>query len=94
MRAIGYIEENYKNCSLTEFAVSMKIDVAQLSREIKSKTGQTYTEILQQKRLFQAVYLLKSTNLSVFDIATAVGYNNTTYFYKLFFSLFRTTPHK
>ena len=37
MRAIGYIEENYKNGSLTEFAESMKIDVAQLSREFKSK---------------------------------------------------------
>ncbi len=94
MRAIGYIEENYKSGSLNEFAESIKIDVAQLSREFKSKTGQTYTDILQQKRLSQAAYLLKNTDLSVLDIATSVGYNNTTYFHKLFLKQYGLTPHK
>jgi len=94
MKTIGYIEENYKNGSLTEIANALNLDIAQLSREIKTKTGQTYTEILQQKRLSQAAYLLKSTDLSVFDIAISVGYSNTTYFHKLFLGQYGLTPHK
>ena len=94
VRTIGYIEENYKNGSLTEIAEILNLDVSYLSREIKLKTGQTYTEILQQKRLSQAAYLLKNTDLSVFDIATSVGYNNTTYFHKLFLNQYGVTPYK
>ena len=94
MQVISYIENNYKSGSLTEIAAQLNLDIAQLSREIKSKTGQTYTQLTQQKRLDQAAYLLRNTKLSVFDVAQAVGYNNTTYFHKMFLEQFGLSPHK
>ena len=63
-----------------------------LSHEIKNQTGKTYTELLQDKRLSQAAYLLKSTKIGVDEISKAVGYENKSYFHRIFTSKFNTTP--
>lgn len=94
MQVISYIEENYKSGSLTEIADKLNLDMARLSKDIKAITGLTYTQLVQQKRLTQAAYLLQHTRLSIYDIAQAVGYNNTTYFHKLFLSAFEASPHQ
>ena len=89
-----YIEENYCKGSLSELAGSLHYDLFRLSREIKSRTGKTYTELLQEKRLSQAAFLLKNTNLKISDISTSVGYENESYFHRIFVSYFGLTPKK
>ena len=54
--------------------------------------GCTFKELLQTKRLNQAAYLLTTTKLPVSDIITAVGYDNTSYFYRVFQKRFQVTP--
>jgi len=92
MSILRYIEENYRTASLTEIADELSQSVYQLSRLIKEQTGQTFKELLQTKRLNQAVYLLTSTALSVEDIISAVGYENTSYFHRLFKNKYGMTP--
>lgn len=70
----NYIEEHYKNGSLSELAEIMGYDVYWLSREIKKRTGKTYKELLQSRRMRQAAYLLKNSRLPVADIIESVGY--------------------
>ena len=41
-----YIEDHFKEGTLSELAVEMKVDVYWLSREIKKKSGKTYKELL------------------------------------------------
>ena len=94
VRILRYIEENYKNASLGEAAKLMHYDFYWLSHEIKNRTGKTYTEHLQEKRLSQASFLLKNTDMSVEDIALAVGYENKSYFHKIFSQKFGTSPKK
>ena len=94
MDIFRYIEENYKDGSLTEAARLLHYDFYWLSHEIKNRTGKTYTEHLQEKRLSQAAFLLKNTNLSVEEIAISVGYENKSYFHKIFTERFDTTPRK
>ena len=94
MDIFRYIEENYKNGTLTDAAKRMHYDFYWLSHEIKNRTGKTYTEHLQEKRLSQAAFLLKNTNLSVEEIAVAVGYENKSYFHRIFTKRFGTTPKK
>ena len=89
-----YIEENYKDGSLSEAARILHYDFYWLSHEIKNRTGMTYTEHLQKKRLSQAAFLLKNTELSVEEIAGAVGYENKSYFHRIFEKKFGTTPKK
>ena len=94
MGALRYIEENYRDGSLGEAARLLHYDFFWLSREISRRTGMTYTEHLQEKRLSQAAFLLKNTNLSVEEIAIAVGYENKSYFHRIFTKRFGTTPKK
>ena len=93
-RVLKYIEENYRDGSLSDIAELLHYDLYWLSREIKRKTGKTYTELLQEKRLLQAAYLLANTDIKVIDIAERVGYNNISYFHKIFASRFGMSPKK
>lgn len=89
---LSYINDHYKNGSLAELAEMMKYDVHWLSREIKKNTGKTYKELMQEKRMNQARYLLDSTRLSVNSIIEAVGYDNTSYFYRKFKEKYGMSP--
>ena len=89
---LNYIEEHYKNGSLSELAEIMGYDMYWLSREIKKRTGKTYKELLQSRRMRQAAYLLKNSRLSVADIIESVGYDNTSYFFRKFKECYGVSP--
>ena len=88
----SYIEGHYKKGTLSELAQMMGYDVYWLSREIKRRTGKTYKELLQTKRMNQAAYLLRNSRLSVSDIIESVGYDNTSYFYRKFKERYEMSP--
>ncbi len=89
---LNYIEEHYKDGSLSELAELMNYDLSWLSREIKKRTGKTYKELLQAKRMNQAIYLLSNSRLPVSDIIESVGYDNTSYFYRKFKERYGVSP--
>lgn len=60
VHVLRYIEENYKEGSLTELAEQLHYDFSGLSREIKRQTGKNYTELVQEKRLSRRVFFLKT----------------------------------
>ena len=91
---LRYLESNYAGGSLTDAARMLHCDVAWLSREIKRRTGQTYTQLLQERRLRQAAWLLEHTRQRVSDIALSVGYENISYFHRLFQKRFGLSPKK
>lgn len=92
LSVLRYIEENYKEASLTVLSRSLNQSVYQLSKFIKKNTGHTFKELLQMKRLSKAVDLLKNTRLPVADIILAVGYDNTSYFHRVFKEKYKFTP--
>ena len=94
LKVLKYADENYRDGSLTELASSLHYDFSWLSREIKRKTGKTYTEIVQEKRLSQASFLLTNTDMNISDIANQVGYDNVSYFHRLFKKRFNMSPYK
>ena len=94
VKVLRYIEENYRTGSLTEIADTLHYDLYWLSREIKRRTGKTYKELLQEKRLTQAAYFLKHTSLRVEEVGEAVGYRNLSYFHRIFQERYGVTPKK
>ena len=94
LQIFRYIEDNYKNGSLTEAAKQLHYDFYWLSHEVKNCTGKTYTELLQDKRLSQAAYLLKNTDIGIDEISKAVGYENKSYFHRIFAKHFTVSPKK
>ena len=91
---LRYIEEHYADGSLSEVAGHLHYEVPYLSRLIKQSTGKNYTELMQEKRLSQAAWLLRNTDRKVDEIAVSVGYENISYFHRLFAAQFGTSPKK
>jgi AraC-like DNA-binding protein len=89
---LRYVEEHYRDGELSQLANLLHCDMYWLSKEIKKLTGCNYTELVQKKRLNQAGYLLKNTSLSVMDIAMSVGYENMSYFHRIFQAQYGMTP--
>lgn len=92
LMVLRFIEENYKEGKLSDLAKQLHYDLYWLSRMIKRLTKKTYTELVQTKRLNQASFLLTSTRLSVADIGAAVGYDNLSYFHRIFKEKFGVSP--
>ena len=61
--ALKYIETSYKTGTLEELAAQLHLAPYTLSRLLKHHTGQNFKQLLQQRRLQQAAYLLGNTRL-------------------------------
>lgn len=94
MSVLKYVEEHYRDGELSDLAGLMHYDLSWLSRLIKKQTGKTFTELMQIKRMNHAAFLLKSTNLTVVEVCLRVGYENISYFHRLFNSRFNMSPKK
>ena len=92
LKVLRYVESNYASGSLAQVAELLHYDVCWLSRQIKRVTGKTYTQLVQEKRLAQAAFLLRNTRQNVDDISVAVGYENISYFHRLFAAAYGKSP--
>ena len=88
----NYIGTEYRTGSLKELAAMVNQSESALSRQIKSLFGFTFKELLLSKRFERAVMLLEETALPVSDIAEAVGYENTSFFYRRFRNMYGMSP--
>ncbi|MCP8967739.1 AraC family transcriptional regulator [Ectobacillus ponti] len=87
-----YIEEHFREASLSELARQLNQTHYGLSKQIKKATGHTFKELLQEKRLDKAKELLEGTNLPIASVAEQTGYDNISYFYRIFKSKYGQTP--
>ena len=92
VKVLKYIEENYQQGSLAELAKELHYSESVLSREIKNKTGKNYSDLLQEKRLSQACFFLKNTNMAISEVAEKIGYHNISFFYRIFKKRFGISP--
>lgn len=89
---LKYIEDHYKECTLTEMATHFRYHPNYISAVLKKATGKSFKELLQIQRLNKAVLYLTNSNLSIPDIAEEVGYSSVSFFYKKFNEVFNQTP--
>lgn len=79
-----YIEKNYKQITLDQMAKHFGFNPNYLSGYLKKKTGYTFIKLVHIQRMNIAAEYLAFTNAAVEDIAAEVGYDNPSYFYKIF----------
>lgn len=91
---LKYIDTWYKTANLTKIAYDFHQSLSVLSKMIKQNTGFTFQELLQRKRFQKAIMFLIETNLSIEEISMAVGYENQSYFYRKFKSIYKMTPYQ
>ena len=87
-----YIDNNYANATLMEISESLNQPHYKISKLIKKHTNMTFKELLQEKRLDIAKKLLSDTEMTIVEVIAAVGYENLTYFYKIFKEKYGCTP--
>lgn len=89
---LKYIETHYKNGTLADVAADTKQPTYYVSRLLKKHTASNFKELLQERKLQQAAYLLSQTPLSVEAIMDAIGYDNSSYFYRRFREKYGCSP--
>ena len=83
--AMTYINENYsENIDLSDISGMLGFDRSYFCRIFKIATGATFTEYLNFVRICKAVRKLSSTDESILDISSAVGFSSVSYFNRIF----------
>ena len=85
MPALAYIEQHFHE-RVTSAKVSKEcgMDSFQFSRAFKSSFGITFKEYLLRVRIKEACRLLEKPDISVTDVAYLTGFNDPSYFSKVF----------
>ena len=93
LKAQDWIEENYqKNVNLQELAATTGVSLRQFNRRFKSATGETGIKYLQLVRIEAAKMALINTDQSFEDISRNAGYENVSFFRRVFKSNTSVTP--
>lgn len=88
----NYLYKNYKIADLKTTSEHFHFNADYLSKLIKNLTGNNFTGLLQDIKLKETCTLLKNSDFTIEEIMNSVGYNNMSYFYKLFKKNFKLTP--
>ncbi len=85
-RVTNYILLNFENSSLSvsKIAEHLSLNSDYISNFFKKETGKTITEFVTQTRISKAVELLKSSDMTIHQVALAVGFNDISYFNRVF----------
>ena len=84
-KAIRYIMENYdKDLPLQKLADYVGLSESYLSTRFKQVTGENVINYINKLRIEKAKNMLCNTNMKVYEISYAVGFNNPTYFSTIF----------
>ena len=90
---INYIELHFlEPITLADIAQACHISKSHLSHLFVKIKKQSVMQYILNKRLGYAKNLIETTNLKVEEIALSSGFNNSSYFSKVFKEVYKTTP--
>lgn len=91
----NYITENLLyDFSMSDMSAVFNYNEKYLGRLFKSKTSCTVKEYCNASKIEKAKSLLKSSELSISDISTQSGFNNVTYFNRIFKRITGLSPQE
>ncbi len=89
---MNYIQANYIDVTLDDLADKFYLSKPYISKYVREKSGMTFGELVKKIRMKKAKALLKSSNMTVENIALSVGYQNVEHFNRLFKKSYHMTP--
>ena len=88
-----WLQDNYyREIIMSQLAEKFSMSTRTLNRRFKTALGISPLHFLQEVRVNIAKDLLKTSNLSINEIADKVGYQDASFFTKLFKKYLATTP--
>lgn len=93
--AMKYLAEHYSEpITRDDVARVAGVSPAHFSRLVRAKVGRGFADLLNQLRIDRAIDLLRRTNKDMLQIAIEVGFNDQSYFTKVFRRHTQTTPRE
>jgi YesN/AraC family two-component response regulator len=78
--------------SLNSLSQHLHINESYLSKLFKKETNINFTDYLNETRINKSLDLIKNTDLNLMDIALTVGFEDQSYFTKVFKKFVGETP--
>lgn len=92
-KCIEYIDRNFaEDLSLESVAETFYFNPSYFSTLFKNHTKINFSQYLLELRMKKGRELLEKTDLKVYEIAAAIGYNDSKYFNRVFKKEFGVTP--
>lgn len=93
-KVIALIKENSTNpdYSVALLAEEVHLSSSQLHRKVAAVTGKSPIQLLRLERLSQAKILLSNKDLSISEVAYQTGFNDPSYFTRVFTKEFKIKP--
>lgn len=92
-RALKIISAEYsKPLRLKQISQAAGIGESRLAKLLKIGTGDNFSSIMHKQRITAAKHLISESTFSMEEISNAVGYQNTSFFFKIFKRLTGMTP--
>lgn len=89
---IKYIEVHFEDAQLGKFAARKGESIYYLSRLLKKSTGHNFKELLKVRKLREAARLLTTSQMTVENIMSVIGYDNSSFFYRAFSAQYDMSP--
>ena len=94
-KAIQYIQSNYsQKITLVDVAQSVFLSPAYFSKIFKEEMGCSFREYLNSYRIEKSMVMLVNENIKASTIAYAVGFDDQSYFTKVFKKIVGITPNQ
>ncbi|MDR1917306.1 MAG: PocR ligand-binding domain-containing protein [Synergistaceae bacterium] len=94
-KAIQYMRQNYYNkVSLSSVAQIVDLSPSYFSKIFKKEMGCNFNTYMNIVRIEKSITLLRYENLTLANIATAVGFEDQSYFTKVFKRITGISPHR
>ncbi len=94
LRQVIEVMEQQPSCSIQDLAAKVSLSPTHLQRLFKRQTGFQLGGLLVERRLQKAAELLTVSNLSIKEIAHAVGYGHHSSFVRAFQRRFAQAPRQ
>ncbi|MCF0133794.1 MAG: helix-turn-helix domain-containing protein, partial [Blautia sp.] len=94
-QAVLYVDEHFReNLTLVSVAERFHIEKSYFSRMFRKETGENFVLYISRKRMEKAVEYMKKTEINLTEIAFMVGYDDYTYFNKVFRKTMGVSPRE
>lgn len=82
----------YEPLSPTDIALNLHMDLSYLCHHFKEQTGQTISSCINEIKITESKRLIRTTDLSLAQIAMQMGYSSQNYFHRVFKKVTGMTP--
>ena len=89
---LEYVDLNIAEVTLHSVAAHLHYSPRHIGRLVKQWTGESFSTIVNRRRIQRAVFLLENSSFPSGEIMEMVGFRDPGYFYKLFYK-YRGMPY-